>query len=488
MVATVYVVVTLCAEVAAQVQPPEILMCASAPAVSFTLGKTQARKHEEGAKFEALTALGRQVWSDALRSDSAGGLAGPGAERAYAVLRGRYHINDLLAGGHYEFGDDESELSVEYCIPRDVYRSAKTEIQRQRRETVEALRLQFVHLEQLIGEGDYDTASAAMTELDLQVVSEALEQTPYISQSRDRTRSFYVWLLEWSDIVPRGPEFVNVMNDSAEQLIGDGQLESADRYVSEALKADRQDERALELRYLIQDLRAERAALLRQAKDLASRGRFSRAGKKLDEARVLSTDDPLGIEEAAKEIVGFRAQFVEHNPPNNVLLYGGFGTLGVDTTSVERRIAEATGLRVDGSPTLSFGLGGIFGMGRNGMLTVTGSWGLTEDDVNSFGGASVILYETAQLTGGVGYRTLRSEKKNISLQFTAGVAWEWAEADTVTPTFLKDSGSQVAYFIRIGAHFKKTLIFVQHGFGFKDSTGSLIGWDNNFQFGFGGTF
>ncbi len=68
------------------------------------------------------------------------------------------------------------------------------------------------------------------------------------------------------------------------------------------------------------------------------------------------------------------------------------------------------------------------------------------------------------------------------------MAWEWAEADTVVPVFIKKSGSQVGYFIRVGAHFKKTLIFVQHGLGFEDSGGSLIGWTNNFQFGFGGTF
>jgi len=469
--------------------PPQILRCAAAPAVTSSLAKDPLER-EEQAKVAALTALARQVWSDALRSDPGSGLAAPGAERAFAVLRGRYRVDELLAGGTYEFGEDDSDMRVEYCVTRDVYRNAISEIKRLRQETIEQLRLSFAHLERLVRDGDYAAASPALTELDLRVVSEVMEQTPYTSVAENRTRSFYVWLLEWSDLVPRGPEYPRIMTARAEELVGAGHLESADRYVSEALKANPEYPPSLSLRLRIQALRVERASLLRGAKDLASRGRFARAEKRLEQARDIDGDDPLGLEEAAEEIVTHRATFLEYNRPHAILVYGGFGTLGVDTSSVENRVEDATSIKVGGDPPLAFGLGGNLGMGRNGLLAVTGSWGLAEDSVNSGTSASFALYKTAQVTAGIGLRTLRSPKRSVGIQVTGGVVWEWAEADTLVRVPDDKSDSQTALFVRIGMQFKTALIFLQHGVGFSDShpDDTLIGWSNAFQLGAGASF
>jgi len=447
-------------------------------------------EQEEQAKVAALTALARQVWSDALRSDPGGGLAAPGAERAFAVLRGRYRVDELLAGGTYEFGEDDSDMRVEYCVTRDIYRNAIGEIKRLRQETIEQLRLSFAHVEQLVRDRNYDAASPVLTELDLKVVSEVLEQTPYTSAAEDRTRSFYVWLLEWSDLVPRGPEYTRIMTARAEELLGDGHLESADRYVSEALKADPGYSPAMSLRFRIQELRVERAALLREAKELASRGRFARAEKRLEQARRIGGDDPLGLEEAAEEIVTHRAAFLEYNPPHAVMVYGGFGTLGVDTSAVEDRVEDASEIKVGGDPPLNFGLGGNLGIGRNGLLAVTGSYGFAEDTVNSAVSSSLGLYETVQLTAGIGFRTLRSPKRSVGIQVTGGVVWEWAEADTLVRVPDDKSDSQAALFFRIGLQFKTAMIFLQHGVGFSDSdpADTLIGWSDSFQLGAGASF
>lgn len=469
--------------------PPQVLRCATAPAVTSSLaGDTSER--EELAKIDALTALARQVWSDALRSDPGSGLAATGAERAFALLRARYQVDELLVGGTYEFGEDDRDSRVEYCVTRDVYRNAIDEIRRRRQETIEELRLGFAHVEQLVREENYDAAAPELTELDLRVVSEVLEQTPYRSVVQDRTRSFYVWLLEWSDVVPRGPEYPRIMTARAEDLVGAGHLESADRYVSEALKADPEYPPALALRTRIQDLRVERAALLRNAKELASQGRFRRAERDLDQARQIGSDDPLGVEEAAEEIVAQRATFYEHNPRHGVVFFGGFGTLGVDTSSVDQRVTEASNIKVGGDAPLSFGLGGHLSMGRNGLVVFTGSWGVAQDSVNSGISGTAVLYETAQVTAGVGLRTLRSPKRAMSIQVVVGTALEWADANPLVRVSDDTSDSQVAMFIRVGAQFKTAVVFLQHGFGFSDTDpdSTLIGWSNNFEFGAGVSF
>ena len=129
-------------------------------------------------------------------------------------------------------------------------------------------------------------------------------------------------------------------------------------------------------------------------------------------------------------------------------------------------------------------------MGRNGLLVFTGSWGVAQDSVNSGISGTAVLYETAQVTAGVGLRTLRSPKRAMSFQVVGGAALEWADANPLVRVSDDTSDSQVALFIRVGAQFKTAVIFLQHGFGFSDTgpASTLIGWSDNFEFGAGVAF
>ena len=103
-------------------------------------------------------------------------------------------------------------------------------------------------------------------------------------------------------------------------------------------------------------------------------------------------------------------------------------------------------------------------------------------------GNPVTLFNLAQLTGSIGYRTIRSATRDHRFNVNGGVVWEWAKAEPLLPTPLAASDSQLGFFVRFSMEWKNTLVFFQHGFGFDASTDSLIGFSNSLQMGIGGVF
>jgi tetratricopeptide (TPR) repeat protein len=337
--------------------------------------------------------------------------------------------------------------------------------------------------------GDLDSASKQLTVLEIEVMNEALEQSPYESKIDGRKRPFRVWLLEWGDVVPKGAEFVDYMNEQAVALIDLGHLDAADRYLSKALNVERDNTRARELRFEIQELRNRQAELLGDSERLAEDGKFGAAERKLDEARGITNDNPLLIEEMARTIDGLHAADLQYNPMRRMGFYIGLGTLGIDTGGTADRISAGTGSEANGSMPLSFGFGGQFALNRVLLIGFTGSLGFSQDDALSIGGSPLELYQFYQFTGGFGFRSTRSAKRLVSYQFTAGPAWESADAN---PLFLANSkllldtkDSRLGFYARFSVEFKSTVIFVQHGLGFDDDAASesVIAWSNSLQAG-----
>ncbi len=253
--------------------------------------------------------------------------------------------------------------------------------------------------------------------------------------------------------------------------------------VVEALKADPESSQANAIRSEIQDLRNSRVELLDEAEKLAKAGRFAAARSKLDEAGESGSDDPVALETTTGSINAMHAEYLQFNRPTTVSLYMSAGTLGVDVGGTESKILEDTGFDSDGSMVLNFGATGGFRIGRFTMVSVSGSWGLSQDDARAIGGESVELFETYQLSASAGYRSPRTAKRKISFQVTGGPVWEAVNVNTEFPGSLSSSDSQLAFFVRVAAEWPTASFFVQHGLGFDESPGSVVAWSNNLQVG-----
>jgi tetratricopeptide (TPR) repeat protein len=466
------------APVAAFEPEAEHQICAEAVAYSSRLPAAERSRREQEAKDEALDNLSRRVWADALKTIP----GAPRSARTDALLRSRYNIKDRLAVGNSYFVGGKDHKDAVFCVSTDVYTAVRTSIRRERKEAIERLQQEFATLEQLIETGDLDSASKSLTVLDIEVMNEALEQTPFESTINGRTRPFRVWLLEWSDVVPKGAEFVDYMNGQAATLIAMGHLDAADRYLSKALRVERNNSGSRELRFEIQELRNRQAELLGEAERLAQDGKFAAAERRLDEARAITSDNPLLIEETSRTIDGLQAEDLQYNPMRRISLYAALGTLGIDTSGIEERVSAASGSDADGSAPISFGAGAQFALNRVLIVGLSGSLGFSQDESLVFGGSPLELYQFYQFTAGFGFRTTRSARRLASYQFTVGPAWEWADTNALFQTELDSNDSQLGAYARFAVEFKSTVIFLQHGLGFSDNgDATLIAWGNNFQ-------
>jgi len=457
---------------------PEHQICAEAVAYSSKLTAAERSRREREAKDEALDNLATRVWADALRTIP----GAPRSARTDALLRSRYQIKERLSGGTSQMVGDKRQKDAVYCVSTDVYTAVRTRVRRERLEAIDRLQLQFATVDQVIQMDDLDSASKKLTELEIEVMNEALEQSPYESKIDGRKRPFRVWLLEWGEVVPKGAEFVEYMNGQAGALIDLGHLDAADRYLSKAIKVERDNTRARELRFETQELRNRQAELLGDSERLAERGKFAAAERKLDAARGITSDNPLLIEETARTIDCLHAADLQYNPMRRVGFYVGLGSLGVDTGGIADRISAATGGDAKGSAPLSFGVGAQFALNRVLLIGLTGSLGFSQEDALSIGGSPLELYQFYQFTAGFGFRSTRSAKRLVSYQFTAGPAWESVDTN---PLFVEETtDSQLGFYARFSVEFKSTVIFVQHGLGFDESgPDSLIAWANNWQAG-----
>ena len=453
--------------------------CEEAEAYDSKLGKAERKRREEEARQKARTKLARRVLAEALADRWAPALT----DEALEALRFRYRVDERLAEGTFYADGNKQKKEISFCVPRDLYRKVRADLKREREENAEALQQRFAQLERTIEAGKLDAASRELSSLKIDVASEELELTPYESVLTERTRPFYVWLFEWGDVVTQGPDYVRAMTDRATELVELGQLEEADRYVVEALKADPDNPEAHALRAAIQDRRNSRVDLLNEAEDLAEVGRFSAARRKIEQARGTGNDDPVPLETTAGTIDAMHAEYLQFNRPTTVSLYMAAGSLGADVGGIEDRVFDDTGFRSDGSMVLSFGATGGFRVGRFTMVNVSGSWGLSQDDARFIGDEAVELFEIYQLTASAGYRSPRSAKRKISFQVTGGPVWESVKVNTALPGTLSTSDSQLAFFVRVTAEWPTASFFVQHGLGFDDSPGTVVAWSNNLQVG-----
>jgi len=454
-------------------------VCADVEAYASKLGKAERKRREEEARQQAITKLARRVLIEAWQERSE---PAP-TDETLESLRLRYGVAERLQGGEFRPEGDKNQKRISYCIARDRYKMVRKDLSRQREQTIADLRRRFAEVEESIDQGDLESASEALTPLEIEVVGENLNLTSYESVLDRRKRPFYVWLFEWGDTVTRGAEYVRAMTNRATESIELGHLEEADRYVAEALKADREDTEARELRATIQQRRNRRVDLLGEAERFAEAGRFAAARSNLDEARSIGNDDLLPLEETAGTINALYAEYVQYNPKVGVMAFMALGTLGVDTSEIERRVFDETGSTSEGSAVLGVGAGGQFRLGRFMVVGVTGSWGLSQDDARFSAGESVELYEVYQLSAGVGYRTRRSAKRKVSFQLTGGPVLESVKINSDFSGTLSTSDSQVALFVRLLAEWPHGGFFVQHGLGFEDNPDSLVGWSNRLQVG-----
>jgi tetratricopeptide (TPR) repeat protein len=475
-------------------------VCEEVEAYSLKLRKAERKQREEEARHGVFSTMAERVWADAFDErpattafpfeydPSAQGLGVPASKSAFTTLRARYEINERIAGGRYYSTGTKHQKQVGYCLPSKAYRKIRDELREERSAVVNSLRTRFEGLETLIELGDMEAASLEHAALRVDVVTEAVELATYHSERRDRTRAFHVWLLEWSDVVPKGPELVRDLTARAAQLMEQGLLGEADRYVSEALEIDRSNEEARRLRIEIQERRNTQAELAWEAQDLAADGHYRAAESKLDEARAIGKDDAELLEDAANAIDGVHAADLAYNPQRRVLIFASFGAMGVDTDRIEQKVAEDAGLYVDASSPLSIGGGANFRVGRLFQVGFTGSFGFSEATNFRVGRNAQSLYDLLQFTASAGLATRRGPKRSFSYQVTGGVVWERVDGDSLFVDTLDDAASQTGLFVRFAAEREHLTLFIQHGFGFEDEPGSVVSWDNKTQFGIGGVF
>jgi tetratricopeptide (TPR) repeat protein len=480
------------AVVEAQWDESQDVVCGEATAYDRKLDKAERKLREEEAKQEAFDDLGLRAWTEAFgggvspsREDDheVFGVDAPNTDRRFASLRSRYRVNQRFGGGEYAAVGNKQKKTVLYCLPRRAYDDAIIALREQRQWTIRDFRIRFAEMEQLVRDEPSPEAAKKLTRLAIEVVNEAMDRATYESRVDGRKSTFEGWLREWGDILPRGSDYVEFLNERAEELMHLGHLDEADRYLYEALAADRQDERAWELRRETQARRVRRVELLDEAEELARRGRFQAADRRLDEAAWISRDDPLALEDTAKTINGLQAAFREYNPPKRIAITLSFGSLGLDTAETDERVRAETGVPVESGPLTGIGVGGSFRLGRFYTARVSGGWAFSQDQQLQQADRPLELYSVVQLTGGVGYRTLRSAKRSYAISILGGAVWEWVDISPALDITRSDSASQSGLFLRMAVEWKTTSIFVSHGLGFDSSPDSVIGWSNSLEIG-----
>ena len=474
----------LCLQDPTRDEPRAGEVCTEVEAYSFKIGKAERRQREEEARHDAFTLMAERVWTDAFEGEA----AVPASSSAAAALRARYQVNEKIGGGRYGATGDKKAKTVEYCLPVKLHQRAMESLRTQRAATIDKLDLRFFQLEGRIAAGEMTEASSELAALRSDVITESLQFAAYESEREGRTQAYRAWLMEWGDQVPVGPDLVGELTGRAQQLMEQGALGEADRYVNEALEIDRNDETARQLRYEIQERRNRQTELLAEAEELARDGRYQAAEWKLDEAQALGADDAGLLEATARAIDGLQAADRVYNPGKRVQVFTTMGSMGADTSRIEERVSQEIGFGVDASTPLSLGAGGSFRVGRKIITGVSASWGFSQATNVTVNGNPLTLFDILQVTAGAGYATRRSADRSFSYQLTGGLVWERVDVDGDFAGGREDVEAQGAYYLRFSAERKNLVLFIQHGFGFDDDPDSLVGWSDKFQIGVGGVF
>lgn len=424
----------------------------------------------------------RQVHGDSDHPDDRGF-----DEEVRLVQAGRkyYGVNELLHGGAYHDAGDDRALTVWYCLPAERFASARTELLRARAADVARVRDRLAGLEQGLARDELDWAAGEMSALLGEVQARVMETETYTSPLTGAEKTFRGWLSQWRSEIQRGTDYAMQLLEEANGQVKEGHLKAAGGLLDEAERADPTNPRARQIRLQIEEVRARRAALLKSAVDKAAVGTIAGARSDLDEAGRIDADDQAPLL-AARETVERRSrQFLAHNPRLAGDVSLTFGGLGADVDGSSDAYESATGNAAHPDLLLTLGLGLRVRLGRYGMFLGSGGYGYSGFGADAGGSSGGGSYRYDELTAGLGFRTIRTERRRAGFVALGGVTREHVSIDVDAPGF-ETSDARRGGFARFAFEWRRFSIFAQHGFGFgggQDSGSSLVRWHDGTQFG-----
>jgi hypothetical protein len=423
----------------------------------------------------------RRVQGDSAHPDDGGF-----DEDTRLVQAGRkyYGVNELLHGGTYHREGDDNTLSVWYCLPAEQFEAARAGLRRERDADVARIRARLRGLEQGVTRDELAWATEEMSSLLGEVQSRVMETETYVSPLTGEEKTFRGWLTQWRTEVQRGSDYAMQIIEEASRKVKEGHLVIADGLLDEAVEADPTNPRARQVRLEIEDRRKERADLLKSALDKAAVGKFAAAQRDLDRAEQIDADDARRLHSAAQAVQSRKTEFFYNNPRARGDLYVAFGGLGADVGGASQAYESATAEFANPTTLTTVGLSCRVRLGRFGQFVGSGGYGFSDFTGSADSAGADSVYHYGELLAGLGFRTIRTSTRPVSLIALGGVTREFVSIDISAPG-LDASDARTGSFARIGAEWSMLTFYVQQGFGFTDPgdpEGSLVRWHNGTQF------
>jgi hypothetical protein len=422
-----------------------------------------------------------------VKGDSTHPEAGGFDEDLRLVQAGReyYGVNDLLHGGTYDSEGDDRTLTVWYCLPAERFATAQADLRRARQADVARMRARLGALEQGLARDEMDWAAQEMSALLGEMTSRVMETETYTSPLTGEEKTFRGWLAQWRSEVQRGTDYAMQIIEEAAGKVKEGHLAAAGELLDDAVHADATNPRARQLRLHVEDLRAERGALLQGAAHKAAVGKIAEARSDLEEAARIDVDDPGPVREARQAVEQKSKDFQFHNPRVAGTVYLALWGLGADLDGSAAAYESATGHDADPDPLLTLGLGCRVRLGRYGLFEGSGGYGFSRFGAESGGSTGGGDYKHDELLAGFGVRTIRTARRHASFVALGGVAHEHASLDLSAPG-LESSDSRHGGFAKLAVEWKALSVYIQQGIGFGGEGGSgssLVKWHNGTQLG-----
>jgi len=395
-----------------------------------------------------------------------------------------FKVTEKIRGGRFEYSGDKHRMNVRYCLSEGRFEDARTDLVAEHERFVRHLRGQFRELEVAIQNGEMTYAGRLFPGLKGDVNSAAVGFETYTSGATGETRTFRAWLNWWSSEVRAGRTYASYCTEKALVLMDSGHLRQAEQYLAEAIESDRHHVRAFQLKERVQQLRRERSVLLREAEEFATVGRFSAANANIDKARAIDSDDSTSFQKTEDRIKVLQVRYGEYNPRWNVGIGLISNTMGVDVDSTGRSLFSVkTGTEgLDSGKPYFLGLETRVRLGRHFQVWGSGAYGTSG---YSYHGWRVGSMQVKSFSVGLGFRTVRRERRPFSLQVGAGMAQESVVVGTGEALVELARESRTAPFVRVAIEGRRLSLFVQHGFGFEDVEENLgpIEWSDSYQIG-----
>jgi hypothetical protein len=396
-----------------------------------------------------------------------------------------YSVNDLLHGGTYKSDGDNHTLTVWYCLAADRFAAARAELRRERDADVARMRARLGALEQGLARDELDWAAQEMSALLGEMTSRVMETETYTSPLTGEEKTFRGWLAQWRSETQRGTDYAMQIVEEAARKVKDGHLTAAEGLLDDAVRADPTNPRVRQIRLHIEDLRAQRAALLKGAADKAAVGKIAGARSDLDAAGRIDVDDPKPLGAAGLVIESKSREFQSYNPRVTGAFYLSFWGLGADVDGSAVAYESATNNSANPDPLLTLGLSCRVRLGRYGLFVGSGGYGFSKFRADSGGSNGDGDYKYDEVLAGFGVRTIRTARRHASFVALGGVTHEHASMDASVPG-LESSDSRNGGFASLAVEWRRLSIYVQQGFGFDDEGGSgrsLVKWHDGTQLG-----